>query len=77
MMANDRSRLKIAACYLVGAVLLGGALLYVLFGNNKGLGIFFVLVAAILCRVLVINLAGPMEAANDERRREQNASNHE
>lgn len=44
-------------CYVTGAAMLGGAGAYLIFGEDQGLGIFFVLVAAILNRVLILNLA--------------------
>jgi len=45
------------ACYWSSAVMLAGAGAYLLFGSNKGLGIFLVLIAAVLARVLVLNIA--------------------
>jgi hypothetical protein len=62
-------------CYVTGAALLGGAGAYMIFGEDTGLGIFFVLVAAVLNRVLILNLAEskfrePIERsgeANEER----------
>ncbi len=42
--------------YILATLLLGGAGAYLMFGHDKGLGIFFVLMAAVLCRVLVINV---------------------
>jgi hypothetical protein len=38
-------------------MLVGGAGLYLILGSDKGLGIFLVLIAAIVSRVLVINIA--------------------
>ena len=46
-----------SACYILAALLLGGAGAYLIFGRDKGTGIFAVLIAAILCRVLVLNIA--------------------
>jgi hypothetical protein len=48
-------------CHVVAAMLVGAAALYLLFGQDKGLGIFLVLVAAIVARVLVINVADELE----------------
>jgi len=45
------------ACYILAALLLGGAGAYLMFGEDKATGIFAVLIAAILCRVLVLNIA--------------------
>ena len=44
-------------CYLISALLLAGAGAYLILGEDKGLGIFAVLIAAILSRVLVLNIA--------------------
>lgn len=44
-------------CYVTGAIALGGAGAYLIFGKNDGLGILFVLIAAILNRVLILDLA--------------------
>ena len=35
---------------------MGGAGAYLLFGQDKGLGIFLVLVAAVFARILVLNI---------------------
>jgi hypothetical protein len=44
-------------CYITGAMLLVGAGAYLILGEHPGLGIFMVLVAAVLNRVLILNLA--------------------
>ena len=49
--------MKRAICYTLSACLLVGAGAYLLRGDDKGLGIFFVLIAAVLCRVLILNIA--------------------
>ncbi|MCP3903669.1 MAG: hypothetical protein GY715_08550 [Planctomycetes bacterium] len=55
---DERSRPAVRfVCYAISAVLLAGAGAFLLFGNDKGLGIFFVLIAAVLSRVLVLNIA--------------------
>jgi hypothetical protein len=48
-------------CHLVAALLVGGAGTYLVLGRDKGLGIFLVLVAVIVARVLVINIADALE----------------
>jgi hypothetical protein len=48
------NRMKTAIANVIGALALGGAGAYLMFGSNKGLGIFLVLVAAILCRILIL-----------------------
>jgi hypothetical protein len=48
-------------CYILATLLMGGAGLYLIFGRDKGLGIFCVLFAAVLCRVLVINVPELLE----------------
>ena len=52
-------------CYILAALLLGGAGAYLIWGQDKGLGIFFVLIAAVLCRVLIINVVGHLEDRSD------------
>ena len=44
-------------CYVVSALALGGAGAYLIWGQDRGLGVFAVLFAAILCRVLILNVA--------------------
>jgi len=46
-----------ALCYTTSALCLGGAGAYFIYGSDKGLAIFLVLVAAILCRVLILDIA--------------------
>ena len=46
-----------AVCYTISALALGGAGAYLLFGENDGLGIASVLLAAVVSRVLVLNIA--------------------
>ncbi len=52
--------------YILAAVLLGGAGAYLMFSANKGLGIFFVLMAAVLSRVLVLNVPEMLEGSGDD-----------
>jgi hypothetical protein len=49
-------------CNVVAALLLGGAGAYLLFGADKGLGIFLVLGAAVTCRVLVISIPEALDS---------------
>ena len=56
------------ACLVLAAVLLIGAGAYLVLGTDKGLGIFLVLIAAILCRPLVLDIPASL-ARRDERRR--------
>jgi hypothetical protein len=46
-----------AVCYTASALCLGGAGAYFLYGSDKGLAIFLILIAAIVCRVLILNVA--------------------
>ncbi|MBT8486690.1 MAG: hypothetical protein HKO59_08710 [Phycisphaerales bacterium] len=55
MQARHRRWVRRAG-HALAAVLLGGAGLYLIYGEDKGTGIFAVLIAAILCRLLVIDL---------------------
>ena len=49
-------RMLHTVCYLVSAVALVGAGAYVIFGEQKALGILAVLIAAVLSRVLILNI---------------------
>jgi len=48
-------------CYVVSAAALLTAAGYLARGDDKGLGVFLVLLAAVISRVLVLNVAIPME----------------
>ena len=48
-------------CWVTAAGLMAAAGAYLLLGTDKGLGIFLVLVAAILARILVINVPEHLE----------------
>jgi len=48
-------------CYLTSAAAILGAATYLALGSDKGLGVFFVLLAVIIARVLILNIAIPME----------------
>jgi len=56
-MTTSSVRLLRPVCYISSAAALGGAGSYLLFGSNKGLGILLVLTAAILCRILILEIA--------------------
>lgn len=51
------SRAVRIACYLVTLAMFIGAGGYLLFGRHKGVGIFLVLLTAVLSRVLILNIA--------------------
>ncbi|UCD75195.1 MAG: hypothetical protein JSV91_15600 [Phycisphaerales bacterium] len=50
-------------CYILSALMLIGACAYTIYGADRGLGIFFILFAVVLSRVLIINIAGAIEDA--------------
>ena len=50
-------------CYILSALMLIGACAYTIYGPHRGLGIFFILIAVVLSRVLIINIAGSIEEA--------------
>ncbi|MHC5113791.1 MAG: hypothetical protein ACYTGP_05125 [Planctomycetota bacterium] len=56
-MSEPAGPLVRVACNCASAGLLIGSCAYLLFGSNKGLGIFMVVVAAVLSRVLILNIA--------------------
>ncbi len=56
-LSDPQRRLLALACLVLSAALLGGAGAFLIFGRDKGLGIFLVLMAAVLSRVLVLNIA--------------------
>ena len=60
-----KRRLLHALCNIVGAAALIGSGAYVILGSNKGIGVFAVIVSVILCRVLVVDVVIPLEAADD------------
>lgn len=57
-------------CYVVSALLLIGACAFTIYGPDRGLGIFFILFAAVISRVLVINVAGAIEERDSATRQE-------
>ncbi len=52
----DRTSLLHLICYIVSACALAGSAAYVIWGEEKWLGIVGVLVAAVLSRVLILNI---------------------
>lgn len=58
------------SCYLASAAALLGAAGYLARGDDKGLGVFLVLIAVILSRVLILNVAIPLEHRRDLRNAE-------
>jgi hypothetical protein len=59
--SSERGKLVKSACYILATLLVGGAGVFLIFHPDKGLGIFAVLFAAVLCRVLVINVPELLE----------------
>lgn len=43
-------------CYAISAAALIGSVLYVIYGEHTGLGILSVLIAAVLSRMLILNV---------------------
>ena len=58
-----------AGCYILSALMLIGACAYTIYGEDRGTGIFLILFAVVLSRVLVINIAGAIEDAEAENNR--------
>lgn len=52
-------------CYAVSAAALLAAAGYLARGQDKALGVFLVLIAVILARVLILNIAIPLEHCRD------------
>ena len=52
-----RKRVLYFGCYIVSACALAAACAHMIFGTDRVLGIFLVIVAVILARVLILNIA--------------------
>ncbi len=52
-------------CYITSAAALLGAAAYLARGEDKGLGVFLVLIAVVISRILILNIAIPMEHRRD------------
>ena len=55
-----------AVSYAAAVLIVAGAGAYMILSPDKGLGIFFVLLAAELCRLLVIDLGGWLDRPAEE-----------
>ncbi len=62
-MTGFSPRLLHAACWTAGAIGFTSAGGYLIFGSDKGLGIFLVIIATITCRFLLLDLAPRFDAA--------------
>lgn len=54
-------------CYIFSGILMLIALAMILWLDDKSIGIFAALIAAVLARILTINVAGQLESAQTER----------